>query len=160
MYQQRIEFTCVFSLPWSFFSSLLSSAFTSCASLPSSCFMISTLVSRMSGTCSTPGLCRGVALGVIRGDDLMFLINLSVGFLTSAALGIEGFFGVLWTFGSGGFESFVNFTSPTRSAVTRTIEIFSVLYARRVFSDIYSIYMCNSSNRDLKWYIHDKWSWE
>lgn len=139
-------------MPWSFFSSFLSSNFTSCASLSSFCFMISA-VSRMSGACSTPGLCRGVAFGVIRGDDLAFLINFSVGFFNSVALGVEGFFGVLWTFGSGGFESFVIFTSPTRSTITKMIGIFSFLCAREIFLYTYSIYMCNSNSRYQKWYI-------
>lgn len=69
----------------------------------------------MNGAISAPGLCSGVALGVIRGDAFAFFTNFSDGFFASVVFGVEGFFGVLWTFGSGGFESFVGLKSPDRS---------------------------------------------
>lgn len=106
----------------------------------------------MRGACSAPGLCKGVAFGVIRGDDLAFLINFSVGFLTSVALGVEGFFGVLWTFGSGGFESFVNFTSPTRSATTtkkkkKKRSDILIIFMQSLRLRVYNIYVCNFNSR-------------
>lgn len=97
---------------WGFSSS---TSFSSLFCLGSSC---------KTGSCSTPGLCRGVALGVTRGEARALLVVPGPEDLRSAVepladlaeLGVDvvlGFFGVLllWTFGRGGFESFCVFES-------------------------------------------------
>lgn len=142
---QLPRLTSDFSVPWSFFSSCFSSVFASLVSLLLLCFIISVVFSRISGGCSAPGLCRGVAFGVTRGDAFALLISLSVGFLAeSVDFGVVGFFGVLWTFGSGGFESFVTLMSPTRS----------VMQHERQLNNVNSMHKKQTNDSRLRMYLN------